>query len=67
MPAQSIHIDWSVICSGCARAPEDPEGECAYEMIETLRDYSSLIACSNWISPEEYRSLMQEPTEVQGA
>ena len=67
MPAQSIHVEWGIICSGCARAPEDLTDECAYELIETLRDYSSLIACANWISPEDHRTLMLEPTEVQGA
>ena len=67
MPAQSIVIDWSVICSGCARAPEDPEGECVYESLEVLRDEPRLLCCSNWIPPKEHAALMQEPTEVQSA
>ena len=67
MPAQSIVIDWAVICEGCARASEDPEDGCPYERIEVVQDYLALIACSNWISPKDHKALMSEPGEVQSA
>ena len=67
MPAQSIVIDWAVICEGCARAPEDPEDGCPYEALAMLKDDPGLISCSNWISPEDHKALMQEPGEVQSA
>uniref|UniRef100_A0A6M3LCF0 Uncharacterized protein n=1 Tax=viral metagenome TaxID=1070528 RepID=A0A6M3LCF0_9ZZZZ len=69
MPAQAVHINWGVICYGCARSPEEPDGECPYASLTVCRvlPLSAYIGCFNWIHPDDHKALMLEPTEVRNA